>query len=140
MQTHETIVSFRKVAAGSDRKFGLTLGIVLAALALWPLLRHHSPRIWLLAIGIILFAGGLFFPAALGPFNRAWFRLGLFLNRLVGPVVMGLLFFGAVVPVGWVLRLRGEDPLKLKRDPDAATYWTRREPPGPRPGTLMKQY
>lgn len=140
MQTHETVQSFRKAAAGSDRKFGVTLGVILAFLSVWPLVHHHGPRWWLLAIALLLGGAGLFYPAILGPANRAWFKFGLALNTVVSPIVMGLLFFGAVVPVGWVLRKRREDPLGLQRAPEAATYWDERTPPGPGPGTLRKQF
>lgn len=140
MQTHETLKSFRKVAPGSDRKFGVTLGLVLGFLAFWPLVHHHAPRYWLLAVAGVLLAAGLFFPERLAPLNRAWFRLGLVLNRIVSPIVMGLLFFGAVVPVGWFLRRRGEDLMDLKPEPQAATYWISRAPEGPAPATLGKQF
>lgn len=53
---------------------------------------------------------------------------------------MGVLFFGAVAPVGFVLRKRGEDLLGLKRAPQAATFWDERTPPGPGPGTMRKQF
>jgi hypothetical protein len=140
MQTHETVMSFRKLAVGSNRKFGITLGLVLGLLAVWPLVHHHAPRWWLLAVAIVLLAAGVFFPEVLSPLNRAWFKLGLALNAILGPVIMGVLFFGAVVPVGWLLRKQGEDLLSLKLEPEAATYWIRREPPGPQPGTLTKQF
>jgi hypothetical protein len=140
MQTHETVTSFRKVTIGSNRKFGITLGLVLGFLAFWPLVHHHAPRWWLLAVAAVLLTAGLLSPDLLTPLNRAWFKLGLALNAVVGPIIMGVLFFGAVVPVGWLLRKRGEDLLSLKLEPQAATYWTRREPKGPVPGTLTKQF
>ncbi len=139
-QTHETITSFRKVEASSDRKFGLTIGALLVAASLSPLLHHHAPRWWLLAIAALFLIAGAVFPAALTPVNRAWFKLGLALNTIVSPIVMGLLFYGAVVPVGWFLRKQGEDILALKSAPDATTYWTTRTPPSPSSGTLSKQF
>ena len=92
----------------------------------------------LIAAGVL--AAALFVPHWLAPLNRAWFKLGLALNRIAGPVVMGGLFFGAVVPIGWYLRMKGKDPLRLKLSPEAATYWIEREPPGPAQGTLTKQF
>ena len=73
------------------------------------------------------------------PLNRAWFKLGLGLNRIVNPVLMAILFFGAVVPLGWYLRRRGEDLLRVKMKPQA-TYWIAREPPGPAPNSMKKQF
>ncbi len=139
-QTHESITSFRKIEASSDRKFGLTIGALLAAASLLPLLHHRSQHFWLLIVAAVFIVLGVAFPAALTAVNRAWFKLGLALNMLVSPIVMGLLFYGAVVPVGWFLRKQGEDLLALKTEPNATTYWTARTPPSPSSGTLGKQF
>ena len=140
MQTHETVSSFRRVAIGSDRKFGIVSGLVFGILGLWPLFHHHSPHWWLIVLAGLFLAAALLFPRSLNLLNRAWFRLGLVLNRIVSPIVMGGLFFGALVPVGWYLRKKGNDLLSLKFDRDAATYWIERNPPGPAPGSLKKQF
>ncbi len=139
-QTHESITSFRKIEASSDRKFGLTIGALLAVASLLPLLHHRSPHLWLLIVAAVLVVLGIAVPAALTGVNRAWFKLGLALNTIVSPIVMGLLFYGAVVPVGWILRKQNEDILALKAEPDATTYWTTRTPPSPSSGTLGKQF
>ena len=141
MQTHEPVTSFRKIAVGSDRKFGLAFGVLFAILGLWPLFhRASSPKWGLLFLSIAILAAALFRPHWLGPLNRAWFKLGLALNRIVNPVVMGILFFGAVVPLGWFLRRKGEDLLRIQMKPEATTYWIAREPPGPAPDSLKKQF
>ena len=56
------------------------------------------------------------------------------------PVVMLVVFVATVVPIGLILRFLGKDPLRLKLDPTATTYWIDREPPGPAPGTMKNQY
>ena len=56
------------------------------------------------------------------------------------PLVMGALFAVVVVPTGLLLRLTGKDPLRLKLDRSAASYWQLREPPGPAPGSLKQQF
>ena len=78
-QSHESLSSFRKVAASSNRKFGVTVGGILVVLALWPLVRHHHPRVALLVIGGVLLACGIVLPAVLAPVNKLWFRLGMLL-------------------------------------------------------------
>ena len=140
IQTHETISSFRRVDVSSDRKFGTIFGLVFAILGLWPLFHQQSPHWWLIVLAGLFLAAALIFPRSLSLLNRGWFRLGLILNKIVGPVVVGALFFGAVVPVGWYLRKRGKDLLGLKFSRDAATYWIERDPPGPAPGSLTKQF
>jgi Saxitoxin biosynthesis operon protein SxtJ len=141
MKTHETVLSFRKVTLGSNRKFGFAFSALFMILGLWPLFRHAgSPRWSMIIISLSSLTVALLFPRLLTPLNRGWFKLGIALNRIVNPVVMGILFFGAVVPLGWYLRKRGEDLLRLKIRPDATTYWIERHPPGPVRGTLTKQY
>ena len=140
MQTHETVSSFRSIAIGSDRKFGAVFGLVFSVLGIWPVVHHHSPRWWLITIAGFIFAAAVLFPRSLAPLNRAWFKLGLVLNRIVSPIVMGGLFFCALVPIGWYLRKRGKDLLSLKLDRNTTTYWIERNPPGPAPNSLKKQF
>jgi hypothetical protein len=74
----------------------------------------------------------------LAPLKALWLRFGALLHIVVSPVLLGLFFFTAVVPIGLGLRLFGKDPLRLKRG--AATYWIERQPPGPSPGTMTELY
>ncbi|REF84704.1 hypothetical protein DES32_2817 [Methylovirgula ligni] len=139
-QTHETLTSFRKIEVSSNRRFGLTIGAVLLALTFLPLLHHRAPHWWLLAVAAIFLIAGAAFPAILAWPNRIWFKFGLALNTIVSPIVMGGLFFGAVVPIGWLMRRSGEDILGLRLAPEASTYWITRDPPGPPSGSLGKQF
>jgi hypothetical protein len=141
MQTHETVTRFRKVTLGSNRKFGLAFGALFATLGLWPLFRQAgSPRWGLIVLSTAILAAALLRPHWLMPLNRAWFKLGLVLGRIVNPVVMGILFFGAIVPLGWYLRRKGEDLLRLKMNAQAGTYWIEREPPSPALDSMKKQF
>lgn len=141
MQTHETVLSFRKIPIGSNRKFGVTFGVIFAVFGIWPLFHHaSSPRWPLIALSAAFLAVALLRPDWLTPLNRAWFKLGFALNKVANPIVMGILFFGAVAPLGWFLRKRGEDLLRLELKPEAETYWIERQPPGPAQGTLTKQF
>ena len=79
-------------------------------------------------------------PRVLAPLNIIWFRLGLLLHHVVNPVIMAVVYYGAVVPMGLLLKARGKDLLRLKRDPDATTYWIVRDPPGPAPGSMKQQF
>lgn len=141
MQTHETVSSFRRVNLGSNRKFGLTFGAVFLILAIWPLFRGGTSPSWIMAAGSALFfALAIAAPDLLASLNRAWFKLGLGLSRIANPIIMGFLFFGVVVPFAWYLRRRRRDPLHLAIVPEVSSYWIEREPPGPMPGTLSKQF
>jgi hypothetical protein len=141
MQTHETVSSFRKVSLGSNRKFGLTFGAVFLILAIWPLFRGATSPAWIMAAVSTLFFGlAIAAPDLLTSLNRAWFKLGLGLSRIANPIMMGFLFFGVVVPFALYMRRHRRDPLHLAIEPEALTYWIQRQPPGPMPGTLSKQF
>ncbi len=138
-QSHESLTSFRKVSISSERRFGVTVGLILAFLAVWPLIRHHQPiRLWLLAVAAVLVGLGLVAPKLLGPLNKLWFRLGMLLAALTNPIVMGVMYFAAVVPLGWFIRKRGHDLLRLRRDDKAGSYWIERDHAVP--ASLTKQF
>jgi Saxitoxin biosynthesis operon protein SxtJ len=96
--------------------------------------------VWLLAVAVGLVVISLFAAWTLRPLNRLWSRLGLLLNRVVSPIVLGVIFYAVVTPVGFVLRARGRDLLRLRFDQTAPSYWIVREPPGPRPNTMNRQF
>jgi len=138
--THENFSREEASAPGSsDRTFGLVMAAFLALLALingW-----HAGRLWPweLALAVLFLAAALIRPSVLHPLNRLWMMLGLLLHRIVNPIVMGLLFFGTIWPTGAVMRMQGRDLLRLKREPDAKSYWIVR-PPGPQPETMKDQF
>ncbi len=141
MQTHEPVTSFRKVTLGSNRRFGLAFGVLFAILGVWPLFhRSGSPKWGLIALSTAILTAAILRPHWLMPLNRAWFKLGLALGRIVNPIVMGILFFGAVVPLGWYLRRKGEDLLRLKLNSRAGTYWIEREPRTLAPDSMKRQF
>ena len=72
--------------------------------------------------------------------NWLWFRFGLLLHSVVNPVIMGVVFYVAVLPTGLVMRALGKDLLRLKFEPDRDTYWIARQPPGPAPETMKDQF
>jgi hypothetical protein len=83
---------------------------------------------------------GLLWPAALVPLNRAWSKLGLLMHSIIEPVVLGLVFYGAVLPIGLLRRATHRDPLRLEIERDRTSYWIRRGPPGPQPHTMKNQF
>ncbi|MGE3147542.1 MAG: SxtJ family membrane protein [Pseudorhodoplanes sp.] len=140
MSTAETTQSYREVKRGSNRNFGLVFAFVFAVIALLPLWHGGAIRLWAAAIGGLFAIVAFVAPALLDPLNRLWYRFGLLLHHVMNPLIMGLMFFGAFTPMGLVLRAMGKDLLRLKRDPDAKSYWIARDPPGPRTGSMSKQF
>jgi hypothetical protein len=98
----------------------------------------HAP-FWLGAAA--MFAGlTLWRPHWLNPANRAWLKLGLLMYRVVNPVIMALLFFAAILPIGLAMRLFGKDFLKLARDRASPTYWLPRSDPRPPSESMRQQF
>jgi len=126
------------VAGPSDRNFGFTMAAVLALIGGFGLYKgsSHAP-LWLCISAI--FAGlTLSRPQSLNVANRAWLKLGLLMYRVVNPVIMAVLFFGAMMPIGLLMRLFGKDFLKLERDRSLPTYWLPRADPRS-PSEAMRQ-
>jgi Saxitoxin biosynthesis operon protein SxtJ len=143
MSTHEDFSRREEVKGSSDRGFGLTVGgilLLIAAVRTWLHAGYGTIELALAGVGIVLAALGLIAPASLATLNRAWTKLGLIMFKVVNPIVLGLIFLTTIVPVGLMMRLVGYDPLRLKRDPQASTYWVKREPPGPAPETMKQQF
>jgi hypothetical protein len=137
--THESFARDEAAVPGSDRTFGLVMAAALAAVSL--LNGWHHGRLWpweAAAAALFLLAAWLK-PSALHPLNRVWMKLGLLLHRIVNPIVMGLLFYGTIWPTGLVMRMRGRDLLRLKREPEAGSYWITRTP-GPAPESMRDQF
>lgn len=138
--THEAFAREEVVVAGSDRSFGLVMTAAFAILSL--LNGWHDGRIWpwTAGIAVVFFVASLIYPTILNPLNRLWLKFGLLLHKVVNPIVMALLFYGVVLPTGLIMRAPGRDLLRIKRDPQASSYWIVRQPPGPAPETMKDQF
>jgi len=125
----------------SERKFGLFFAAVLGGFAAWSLYRGR-PLLGaaLLAIALGLIVATLLAPHWLRAPNRAWFKLGMALNAIVSPIVLGAIFVLIFVPVALAMRLAGRDPLHRRYDADASTYWVERRPPGPAADSFNHQF
>ena len=128
------------IVGPSDRNFGVTMASVFALIGCLGLYKgsSHAP-IWL---GLAVVFAGLtaWRPQSLGLANRAWLKLGLVMYRVVNPVIMAILFFGAILPIGLAMRLFGKDFLRLKRDGSAPTYWLPRSDPRPPSESMRQQF
>jgi len=140
MTANELVVSHRKVIMGSNRSFGLVFSVFFALVALLPALHGETIRVWALVLAALFLFVALFIPRILQPLNRVWFAIGLLLHHVINPIIMGLMFYGAILPMAVLLRLLGKDLLRLKRDSDIKSYWLVRDPPGPASGSMNKQF
>lgn len=124
----------------SSRSFGLVFTIFFLVVALLPLLRGHGMRLWALGLAGVFLILALATPKLLAPLNRLWTRFGMLLHQIVSPVALGVLFYGVVTPTGLLMRLAGKDPLRLRLDKSANSYWIERRPPGPAPESLKQPF
>lgn len=140
MSAIEDLKREEDVEIGSDRSFGIVFFVVFAIIGLWPLLNHGPVRVWALVIAAIFLVIALTVPKILAPLNRVWMKFGLLLAAIISPIFLGILFYLVFMPLGLVMRLAGNDALKLKLDRNARSYWVDRDPPGPPPGSINNQF
>jgi Saxitoxin biosynthesis operon protein SxtJ len=123
--------SFLAESETSNRSFGLLLSAVFFLLGFMRIWRGGPIRWWAVILAAGLLALSLIAPALLRKPRIAWLFLGFLLGRVVNPIVIGLIFFLIITPGALVMRLLGRDPLSLRRDPRASSYWrTRSEAAG----------
>ena len=129
-----------EVKMGSERSFGLVFAGFFALVGFWPLFGGEAPRNWALGLGVLFLLLAFAAPKLLTPLNKVWFKFGLLLHHIVNPLIMALMFFVVITPIGLLMRLSGKDPLRLRFDREAKSYWIPRDPPGPAPESLKNQF
>ena len=105
-----------------------------------PELMAYALPLTFLTVSFIFLIMALLVPKALAPLNWVWTRLGVLLHKFVSPIVLGILFFLVFTPIGIAIRVFGGDPLRLRHDSKAHSYWIVRSPPGPAPDSLKNQF
>ena len=111
-----------EIKISSNRSFGIVFFIVFLLIALYPILKGNDLRIWSLVISFIFLALSLINSKILTPLNRLWFKFGLLLGRFISPLIMGIIFFVVVTPIGIIMRLLKKDLLNLKYN-KKNSYW-----------------
>ncbi len=116
------------IKIGSNRSFGIVFSIVFLLIAIYPLINSEGLRVWSLIIAIIFLVLGLINSKILTPLNKLWFKFGILLGRIVSPVIMGVIFFLVVTPIGLIMKIIGKDLLNLKFNKDKS-YWIEKTGP-----------
>ena len=117
-----------EVKIGSNRSFGIVFFIVFLIIAIYPFLNQGELRLWSLIVSIIFLILGLLNSKLLLPLNKIWFRFGILLGKIVSPLVMGIIFFFVVTPIGILMRILKKDLLNLKFN-KKTTYWIEKNGP-----------
>ena len=110
----------------SNRSFGILFCIVFALIAAWPVMHNGQLRIWPIPISFIFLVLGLLNSKLLSPLNLVWVKFGELLGRIIAPIVMGIIYFVIITPIGLFMRLIGKDLLNTKFSNDNS-YWIKRQ-------------
>ena len=113
------------IKINSNRSFGIVFFILFLLISFYPLLNGENISVWSLIISLIFLVLGIFNSKILSPLNRTWFKFGIFLGKIVSPIIMGIIFFAVVTPTGIVMRLFKKDLLNLKLN-NNKSYWIKK--------------
>ena len=116
------------VKIGSNRSFGIVFFIVFLLISLYPIINDENIRYWALIISLIFLILGLLKSNILTPLNKLWFKFGILLGRIISPLIMGMIFFFVVTPIGFLMRILKKDLLNLKYN-NNKSYWIEKTEP-----------
>ncbi len=116
------------VKISSNRSLRIVFFIVFLLIALYPLIYSENIRIWSLIISLVFLLLGTINPRILTPLNILWMKFGLFLGKIVSPIIIGLIFFSVVTPTGLIMRIFKKDLINLKFNNDKS-YWINKNDP-----------
>ena len=102
----------------SNKNFGITFSIFFLLIIIYIFINYEKLNLWLLSASAIFFILGITNSNLLLPVNKIWFKFGIFLGKIISPLIMGIIFFLVVTPIGLIMRLLGKDLLKLKFSSD----------------------
>ena len=116
------------IKIGSNRSFGIVFFIVFLLIASYPLINQGEIRVWSVLISLLFLILGIINSKILTPLNKAWFKFGIFLGKIISPIVMGIIFFLVVTPIAFLMRILKKDLLNLKYNKNSS-YWIEKTDP-----------
>lgn len=125
-----------EVTKSTLRQFGLMIGGIFFLIGLWPFVwRQEAVRIWAVVPGSLLAMAGLVMPGILKHLYQGWMWVGHIMGWVNTRIILGVLFYGIVTPMGLIMKMTGHDPMRRNYEPDALTYRVIRQP---RPASHLK--
>ena len=106
----------------SNRNFGIFFSFIFIIISFWPLKDGDSIKIWSLSISLIFLILGLLNSNILSPLNKAWFKLGVYLGNIISPMIMAIIFFLLITPIGLLMIILNKDLINLKKG-NKKSYW-----------------
>ena len=119
----------KDIQISSNRSFGIVFFIVFLIISFYPLTYNGDITGWTLVISIIFLILGFINSKILNPLNKLWYNFGIFLGRIISPIIMALIFFAVVTPIGLIMRLLRKDLLNLKYNKKNKSYWIEKNGP-----------
>ena len=105
--------------------FGILFFILFLIIGLYPLISNGPIRIWSITVSLALLIMTIIKPNLFTFLNKLWIKFGILLGKTISPIVMGLVFFFVVTPIGILMKILKKDVMGLKRG--ASSYWIIRE-------------
>jgi hypothetical protein len=105
--------------------FGILFFFLFLIIGLYPLKSNGTIRIWSVLFSLAFLVITIIRPNLFTFLNKSWIKFGILLGKIISPIVMGLIFFFVVTPIGILVRILKKDVMGLKRG--AASYWINRE-------------
>ena len=118
----------KDIKIGSNRSFGIVFFIFFLIIAIYPIINGREINKWFFFTSIIFLILGLLNSKFLTPLNKLWFKFGIFLGKLISPLIMGIIFFLVVTPIGYIMRILRKDLLNLKFNKNRS-YWEKKNGP-----------
>tara|TARA_Y100000389_G_scaffold106_1_gene86 strand:+ start:625 stop:1017 length:393 start_codon:yes stop_codon:yes gene_type:complete len=117
-----------EIKISSNRSFGIVFFVVFLLIGFYPYINDGSLFILSLIVSLIFLILGLLNSKILTPLNKIWFKFGLFLGKIISPLIMGVIFFLVVTPIGLIMRVFKKDLLNLKFN-NNSSYWIENKGP-----------
>ena len=106
----------------SNRNFGIFFSFIFIIISFCPFKDGYIIKIWSLSISLIFLILGLLNSNILSPLNKAWFKLGVYLGNIISPMIMAIIFFLLITPIGLLMRILNKDLINLKKG-NKKSYW-----------------
>ena len=116
------------IKISSNRSFGIVFCVVFLIISFYPIINDENIRLWSLLAAFVFLILGILNSRALTPLNRLWFKFGILLGTIISPIIMGIIFFFVVTPIGLLMKLFKKDPLN-RRFNNNKSYWIEKTEP-----------
>ena len=116
----------KDIKLDSNRSFGIVFFVVFFIISIYPLINDNPIRLWSLILSLIFLILGLINSKILTPLNIIWMKFGMYLGIFISPIVMGIVFFLVVTPIGIIMKILRKDLLNLRMNKENS-YWIEKD-------------